>query len=450
MYGTKSSPSAKRKRRLLLAYATSGGSKVFTTAVQLVALPMAAASLSAERFGALFVLAAIGSFLSIAGQGFSPAVSFIMADSRGRDQTDRAGRTAWTVLAIGAITGVAVLALGLLASVVVDPVLLVGREAQPFAAELNWGIAAVAIHVAAHYAFGFTEGARAAYSENHISNLFAAAGSVGVLAIAALATRFWPTIAAFYLAMYVVPLLFQGLNLSAMLRRRRAEWGKPVFDRAIGREIWSRALNYSRAQLGNNLYLHGTVYVAAQAIGLQVSGLVGATMRFVLLTMNLLWSLVSPLLPMLSHALAARDLDWAHRTTRRLLILTVAGPLLFGLVLTVGGKPIFDLWLGLAFPELSLTALSLGLAGASYTSSYLNYMVLTALDEPSWGSKRIFSAGLIGIVLGLAGALAGGLAWLVTAQATAMLLLAAVPIYLRLRHKMRALELAVAAQASSS
>lgn len=445
MHDTTSSPGSQRKRLILLAYVTSGGAKVFTLAVQLVALPMAATSLSAEKFGALFVLGAIASFLTIAGQGLSPSISFVLADSRGRGDARRAGRAAWTVLAIGTMAGAAVLALGLLGSAFADPVLLVGREARPFAAELKWGVAAMVVHVAAHYAFGFTEGARAAYFENHITNLFAAAGSVGVLLFAALAMQFRPTVGAFYLAMYAVPVLFQGLNLAAMVCRRRGEWGKPLFDRAVGKDIWSRALNYSWAQLGNNLFLQGTVYVAAHTIGLQASGLVGATMRFVVLTMNCLMAFVIPIFPTLSHGLAMRDLRWVHRTTRMVLIMTLAGPSLIGLALAVGGKPIFDLWLGLAFPGFSLTALSLGLAGASYMSSYLNYMVLTALDDPSWPSVRILFAGLVGISLGLVGALVGGLAWLAAAQAAAMFLLAAVPVYLRLRGRMRALERAIAA-----
>ena len=41
-------------------------------------------------------------------------------------------------------------------------------------------------------------------------------------------------------------------------------------------------------------------------------------------------------------------------------------------------------------------------------SSHLNYMVLTALDDPFWPSMRILIAGLVGISLGLVGALAGG------------------------------------------
>jgi O-antigen/teichoic acid export membrane protein len=434
------STDTRRKRLILLAYITSGGSKVFTLAIQLVALPMAAWALSAEKFGALFVLAAIASFLSIAGQGFSPSISFIVSDSRGRDEGLRARKAAWTMLAIGTLTGAFVLVLGLLGSVFADPVLLVGRESRPFASELRWGVAAMAVHVAALYAFGYVEGVRAAYFENHITNLFTAAGSIGVLLAAWLASRFWPTVGAFYLAIYAVPVFFQGLNLAAMLYRRRADWGKPVFDRGIFGDISSRALNYSWAQLGTNLFLQGTVYVAAQIIGLQASALLGATMRFLALTMNCFRSLLTPIFPTLSHGLAMRDVEWVHRTTRWILIITLAGSAFSGLTLAVGGKALFHLWLGLAFPGISLTALSLGLAGASYMSSSLIYMVLMALDDPSWASIRILVAGIVGTSLGTVGALLGGLAWLVAMQAIAMFLLAAMPICLRLSRKTHALQ----------
>ena len=51
--GGTAAPASGRRRRILLSYVTSGVAKGVAAAVQLLALPLVAMALGAERFGAL-------------------------------------------------------------------------------------------------------------------------------------------------------------------------------------------------------------------------------------------------------------------------------------------------------------------------------------------------------------------------------------------------------------
>ena len=203
----------------------------------------------------------------------------------------------------GSIAAAAVLALGLLGSMFADPVLLVGREARPFAAELKWGVVAMVVHVSANYAFGFTEGARAAYFENHITNLFSAS-CFGLRSPVCRAGNAVSPYNRRVLSRHVRgPGIVPGPEPCGHAAPPPCRMGQTAVRPRCRQGYLEPRPQLLRAQLGNNLFLQGTVYVAAHTIGLQASGLVGATMRSWCCTLSSLLSLVMPIFPTLSHGL---------------------------------------------------------------------------------------------------------------------------------------------------
>ena len=167
-----------RVRRLLLSYATSGLSKSVAAAVQIIALPVVARSLGAERFGALMVLGAIGAVFCIPARGIPPTLSIGIAHHRGTGDECGIGSQIRGAAVVSISLGIVALAVatGLLAWFGLPR--LVGISSVSDTQDLAGVSAALFLLIVATYGFAWVEGVRTGYEQNHINNLFSLLGSV--------------------------------------------------------------------------------------------------------------------------------------------------------------------------------------------------------------------------------------------------------------------------------
>jgi O-antigen/teichoic acid export membrane protein len=412
---------------------------MLTILAQVVALPLAGSALGPEKFGALFALSALASFACIGAQGFSPAASYAMARSLGAGDEGRAAGEFWAVALLSCASGFLVLTLGLAGSLMVAPGLVVGHDVA-FTAELQWGLLAAALQVACFYWFWFAEGVRAAYQENYITNVYATIASGAALILTAIAYGVHASIGTFYMTLFATPSLAQGLSLAHLMVRRRSELGRPKTTNSLVRDVAHRALNYSRAQVGNNLYLQGSVYITVHSVGLPAGAVAGATVRLFVLLHSVFLSFLTPVLPTLSYGKAAGDMSWVVRAARMTLIASIAAPLVIATVIAGAGKWIFAIWLKLPFPQFSFDAALIGAMGAAFMAAHLSYMALTAIDDPKWGSKRIMAAGVVSAGAAVLVSRTHDMALMFGAQALVMLCLATLPLLVRLYRQTEALE----------
>lgn len=421
-----------RRRRIAISYLTTGFTKSAAAAVQLLALPVVASTLGSERFGALLVLAAIGSFFCMPAHGLPSSVSFGIARARALGDERRLSAEIWSAGLLSGALGAVAVAVALAAFLFLDPTLLVGRGSAAFAAEARMGIAALALFVAATYFFSWVEGLRSGFEEVHVTNLFTMAGSVAALAGIGLAWAFAPTIPAFLVATYAVYPLVQGLNLLLFAARRRILLRRQRGIRHALGGTARRAFGYSVAQTGLILHLQGSVYIAAHAFGLGAGALIGGVVRLFYIVHNLLLSLLNPILPTLSFAATASDSLWIRRAVRRAAALILLALGLFAAGFALGGDRLVEAWLRLPVAaDLPLFA-ALAAMAFLYIASQLFYLMLLALGDGEWASRRLFWGGAVGTLAGLAALDAAGLVGLVAGQALGMLVIAFVPISLRL------------------
>jgi O-antigen/teichoic acid export membrane protein len=430
-----------RARRILLSYVTTGFAKTAAAGVQLLGLPVVAATLGAQRFGAMLVLAALASFCCMPAQGLPSSVSYGIAGARAAGDDEQLRAEFWSAVILVASLGLPILLILSAVSWLVDPVTLLGSGATAFREEARLGLASVVLFVAATYFFSWVEGLRGGFEEYHLTNLFTLLASFAALAGIGLAWAFAPTIALFYVATFAVYPLLQGLNLLLFLRSRRRLVGRPTLTRGVLRETALRAYGYSRAQLGLVIHLQGTVYLAAQGFGLAAGALTGGLVRLFYIVHNFLLSILNPILPTLRYGAAAGDHDWVRRTLSASMTAILALLAIMAAAIALLGDRIVQTWLSLQPPAAPMLFAAFAAMALFYIGAQLAFLVLLSLGDPQWPSRRLLWAGICGTAAGFVVVrLGGGLLGLIAAQAISMLALAFVPIAIRLLRRARRLE----------
>jgi O-antigen/teichoic acid export membrane protein len=425
-------PASLRRRRIILSYATAGVAKGVAATVQLLALPVIAVTLGSERFGALLVLGAVGALCCLPARAIVPAASVGIARARGLNDPTRVTEEVRSAGLVSTVLGLIATAFVLAAAFLVDPTVLFGRDAAEVGTEVGTSVAALLVLIFATYFLAWVEGVRTGYEESHLNNLFSLLGSAGALAGIGAAWAYSPTIPAFFLAVYVLYPLLQGLNLVLLPRERWARRAGQRPDRAVVEGVLRRGLSWGIAQAGLVLHLQGSVYLAAHAFGLAAGALVGGVVRLLQIFHSLLLSLLNPVLPTLSHASAAGRGEWVQKNVRRAAAIIFVGLVALSVMTAWFGDEVVAGWLQLDVqPDFALFA-AFGAMALFHMASQLYYLILLALGKGRQASFNLLWAGVAGVIAGFAAMQFYGLHGLLWGQALAMLAVAFVPIALTL------------------
>jgi O-antigen/teichoic acid export membrane protein len=426
---------AGRSRRLLLSYATSGLSKSVAAAVQIIALPIVASSLGAERFGALMVTGAIGAAFCIPARGIPPTLSIGIAHHRGKDDANGIGSQIQGAAVVSIAMGAAavIVAISLLAWFGLPR--LIGSSVALETHDLAGASAALILLIIATYGFAWVEGVRTGYEQNHINNLFSLLGSALALLGIALSWAFAPTLTGFFLAIYVTYPVVQLANL-LLVRRSGLNGGGALRLRTI-RSIAKRSFSWSVAQAGIALNLQGSVWLAAHTAGLATGGLVGAIVRLFQIISSLSLAFLTPVLPTLRHSVASGDHSWSNRAVRITVTLIGISFVLFGAIIAIFGNALVNIWLGIDIGAGPIVFGGLGLLAMANIIPQLYYLVLMALGSSRTASLNLLLGGICGTVIGVLAMKPFGLAGLIWGQAIGMLFVACIPNTLLVLRRMR-------------
>ena len=423
-----------RSRGILLAYFTIGFSKVATAAVQILALPVAAHALGAERFGALLLLGAAASFLSIPAQGYSPSISYGVSHALGLQDRELLQREFWAAALLAFGLGSAAALLVLVATLTGDlAIFFVGAPVT--AAELYWAGTALAAYLFLYYSFYWAEGLRAAYQEQYVTNIYSTMASVATLVAVFAARELTPTLPAFFLALFVMSPLFQAISFAFFYAKRRREFGRAGTTRSALKSAAGRAWGYSGAQAGLIVQLQGAVFLASRAFGLEAAALVGGIVRLFHIVHSFMISMVAPLTPTISRARAAGDESWLRKGVFSAMAVVVPALLVIGALIAVVGDWLMANWLGLTVGADAWLFVALGALAFTYMTAHILYLLLLALGDGGWPGRRVLYAGVAGTTAGALLLLLtnGGLYVLIGAQVVAMTSIALLPIGARLR-----------------
>jgi O-antigen/teichoic acid export membrane protein len=421
-------------RSITLAYTTTAISKLATAGVQIAALPIIASRIGETRFGALLALGALASLMTTAGLGMAPVASQGIAMRLGQKDTSGSNIYFWNQFILGAASGSALFLITLLLSWLGKPESLLGAGVEPFHDDVRVAFIALGAHVFLFYAFGFIDGARAAYNESHITNTFGIAASIIITSGCLTATRFQlDSMAFYYFLLFGVPVALQSINLLMFVSRHRTPL--TLFRPSVAhlREISSRVISYMQTQFGLSLHIQAPVYLAGHFIGLDASALLGSVARLFSLVHNTLWSLANPVLPLMSRAFAAGHPDRARQiglTTSGSLLGTAA---LLGLAFAVFGPRIMDFWLELGLDQPPLFFRLAGLFFFFFSGLHIAYLVLIAGNNVGFSQSFLMLSGVSAAIIATLSRQDIDLTALVAINCACMVFVAAPPMARQIR-----------------
>lgn len=388
-----------RVKAVGLAYATTGLSKIATAAVQIIALPIAAYSVEVQGFGALMTMAGVASLLSLPGQGIGPATSYNVATAIGSGRIASTGEGFWSA-SILAFIGASISAiLGLAAYLALPITFWSFEQVGSLGIEIRTTLLLVTAQVSLIYLAGLTEGARAAFAQNHITNLFALTASCAVLAACVWGGRTAQGLPFFYFAIFVVPPLVQCLNLLGLLWEHRLVLGTPRVSRSAAWQVFSHTRKYMLAQAGFSLHLQGVVVFSGTVLGLQAGAIAGAVSRASILLQSSIVSLANPIFPIIAKAKGAGNDEEAYRVMIYLLAATALMAAAVGVISALFGDRIFSLWLGIKLPPLSLTMAAAGALFFAYSTTHVGYLAALAGGYSESMAQKYFLGGVAAILI---------------------------------------------------
>lgn len=439
---------AHRNRRFWLAVGTSLVSKGSATLVQLGTLPLMALALDADELAAFLVIIAATQWVSLLGLGVLPSLTREMAVAASTDNVERQRQLFGAGFWLSACLGL-VLFLGMLAFLwLVDVRRLLGLADTIAAREANLAILVTFAIASVQFVASLAIPLRAGFQQSHITSIITTlANLISFLAIL-IVSKNNPEILQYIVALQVPLIILLIFDLAYICRIQSHMW-PPVWPRLNAlrsgplRSLFSTAGSSWIVQLHNFLMLHASVILTSLWFSPLASSAFGSAMRMVLIACTLIGLCLFPLVPALSDAWTRGDFRWARRAYRRIMLLTLATGVSFGLIFSLLGPEIMTLWLGDTILWPRAMCIGLGLFFFAFSIGFVNFFALLALGQTKgvarWFIVEVLLAfglayvirpwlGESSIAVALGMATLGVTAWLLPLRAARVLRLPGPPI----------------------
>ncbi len=373
-------------RALRLAVASSMVSKVCSTALQVVSIPLFAKVLTTDDFSAMMVYFGISAWLSLVAIGVWPTITSIAAD-------DRKEGLLPGVLAVS-LGGLSAIFLSLIVLVLVFRPVLEHSGVNLFSASHYSLFTAALVCYALLTVLSVGEAVNQGQHRQHVNNLITAGGSVlNVVFIVAVAFFFRAPgqqhvdVTLLFVASQLGFILLRVFNMAgvvARVGRPRAFPGK-----AFALELVRNTRALVQAQLAVAFLQQGTVLLCYEMGMPRDAALLALLFRANMLLHSFVFMINQPLWPIIHRNMLAGDWPWVSRTYRRLAtcyvsygLLAIAGAALFG------GAAV-SLWTAGEYPISNQLA--------TLCAVYFAVMVTSAASAPVlMGGQAFASLGNIG------------------------------------------------------
>jgi O-antigen/teichoic acid export membrane protein len=337
--------SRQRYRRAAATFVAALAGQGVALAVLLVSVPLSLGYLGRERFGLWMTAVAAAELLSFASLGLDKGLLNALAAADGRDDRAAARRLVSTAFAL--LGGIVVVLLALFA---------LAYPAQPWARLLNVAAADEAgpvmavLTVCALLALlaSLVDTIQSAYQDGFLNGLWKAAGRLLSLAALAVAIALGKSVAWVALAVAGAPLL-ASLGNAIMLFGRRRPWLAPrlrSLRRHSARVLLGSGSLFFLTQLALTVAYYADNLIVAQFAGSEAVSAYAVTARLFDLPGMLLLLVGAALWPPLAEAIARRDVAWAERGLRRLIIASLALAAATALPLMLLGPALLRWWVG--------------------------------------------------------------------------------------------------------
>ena len=373
---------ALRTRRIGYSAATSLLSKLSTALLLLWSMPYAYRVLGAETFAGFATLSAGMAWLSALNLGLGTAIVRPIARAV----------AAGDVLAQAGILGSAalpVIAASLLLGIAGAVLLLTAPFELLFGSQLHiperaMRLAACAMLTAAVMSSiaMLCDGLRLAYQEQHIHNLYGAAGNIATAALLFLVAQLQPSLAVVVWIIVLPPVLARLASGWTLLSTRQYLYSSlRRFDLKQTRSLLIDGGAFLLAGLSNfPLYQWPTVLIARRFPAAQIAG-AAAALNLFLVQFGVLSTISATLWPAVADAVARGDIDWARTASRNAILTSLTYAAGSGLVIAVVGPWILFVAFGRRFQAPRELLVALGVYCALAAWEYIHFSLLMGLGE---------------------------------------------------------------------
>jgi O-antigen/teichoic acid export membrane protein len=337
-----------RHRAIALTSVASAFARCVSIATTLISLPLTLHYLGSERFGMWATLSAFSMLLSFTDLGIGNSVLTAVAQSAGRSEKSELRRvvsSAYVAMSLIAVTMLAVLAIAY-PFISWDRLFNVSTpiaksEAGPAAAAFFVILALTGpLALVGRIQLGLQEGFR--------SSLWQSAANVAALVALVAATQSQASLPWLVLAIAGTPVFVALINSIDffMFRRPDIRPRLSVIDGTTMRRLSSDGGLFlvlqgcAAVMFQANPIIIAQVLdakaVAAFAVPDRLFGVIGAVLAIVL----------TPLWPAYGDAVARGDFEWAKRTLRRSIILSICTASMFAIILLLAGQSLIHVWVG--------------------------------------------------------------------------------------------------------
>jgi O-antigen/teichoic acid export membrane protein len=348
--------SKERYRRILLTGGSTAIVKIFSAVINLVTVPLTLNYLGAERYGLWMAISSILALMSFAdlglGNGLLNAVSKANGNKSDRDAQIAVSSTFFILMGIASLLFVVFISIYPFVSW--ESVFNVKSKTAIYESGPTMMVLVVMLLI--NMPLGVIQRIQDGYQEGYRFQLWLIVGSLLSLFGLLVCIYFKSGLVWLVIAFSGGQLIATLLN-GMMLFSKKRSYLKPklkYFDLIIGKQLINAGLIFFLLGLFTLLGNASDNIIIAQTLGPKsVAGyeIVKKIFLFSMFTQFI----IQPLWPAFAEALASGDIDWAKRTLKKGLLLSIGGGAVMTLPLLVFGRQIITIWVGKEFmPSWSL------------------------------------------------------------------------------------------------
>jgi O-antigen/teichoic acid export membrane protein len=331
--------------RISYAAATGLVARLLSLIVQVVAVAIAFRVLGTAGFAVFVTISSLVSWLSLASLGVAPGLTLGIARASAHADRLAAARIFFGSLLL--ITTLS-LVLALIAFSIAAAIVRRVPGDEGLAADATMTSAIMIGLVAAQLILAIPEAAQLGLQSQHVTNVWAAVGSVATLLALTTLGSFVDSVAGFVVLSQVPQLLARLVNTlrfvlghNYLLRPAR-----PLHLRALLRPVLGSSVAFAAIQLASYISLQFGLLVLAGTSSAASVSLGGLILRGITLASGPVALLTVPAWPTVADATARGDVRWTRQLYRRVLAVAMTYACLAAIIGFVGSESAVQIWTG--------------------------------------------------------------------------------------------------------
>lgn len=417
------------------AVASSIASKVASTLVQLVLMPIAAAALGSGGFALYVMLTAAAGWLSMTNLGLGPTLSVRIAQNETSGSPQHEQALFSSIFWVSVVLSCAV-AISTIMCIFMLPVHnLFGAGFVDSAQTIAFGLLVLTLAYILQSTLAIYEAAQAGRQRQYTTNIATALSAPATMAAVYFTAKWMPNPVALLVAGLLPTLITRTAHAWWIASRRSSfvpRWAG--FDAGLAKSVMVSGAFYSLAGSAGNFISHGLpTMLVGRVLDTAQTGSFAATLTLVTLLSGVTSMMASPAIPAIANSHAEHDSHWVHQAYWKLV--TWSAVFSAGTALALGflGDVIFAWWLrGTVAPSQELLLFA-GLYFILSSIEVVHFSVLTAFHRIKVASALVFARAVVGGLLTVAWLPSGNSATPFKAMCVAILMIDLLPLFLMVR-----------------